>query len=144
MEMGEAGQMEFIKSRAELASPGTDWEKTWRLARLSGLGPEDTSFLFRMLHQILPTQERLLRTNNSINNQCKAPGCNEVDALSHSLVICESNQQIGTNLIELLRHHQPSLSISAALRLELEVEEEIELPLLWITSATLVSVWDQK
>ena len=97
-----------------------------------------------MLHQILPTQERLFRTNNSINNLCKAPGCNEVDDLSHSLVMCVSNQQIGTNLMELLRHHQPSLSNSAALRLELEVEEEIELPLVWITAATLVSVWDQK
>ena len=59
MEMGESGQMQFIKSRAELSSPGTDWENSWRLARLSGLGPDHTSFLFRLLHQTLPTQERL-------------------------------------------------------------------------------------
>ena len=136
--------MEFIRSRAELAGPETDWEKTWRLARLPGLGPEHTSFLFKMIHQILPTQEILFRTNNGVNNICKVPGCNEVDDLCHSLVLCESNQQIGSNLMELLRHHQPSLSNSAALRLELEVDEEVELPLVWIMAATLVSIWDQK
>ena len=31
---------EYIKSRAELASPETDWEKTWRLARIKGLGSD--------------------------------------------------------------------------------------------------------
>jgi hypothetical protein len=33
-------EMQFISSRAELASPNTDWDLTWRLARLKGLGSE--------------------------------------------------------------------------------------------------------
>ena len=34
----------YIRTKVELASPVTDWERSWRLARLKGLGPEHTSF----------------------------------------------------------------------------------------------------
>ena len=30
--------MQYINSRTELASPNTDWELTWKRARLKGLG----------------------------------------------------------------------------------------------------------
>ena len=58
MEEDENGQREYIKCRVERSSPDTDWEQCWRLARLPGIGPENTSFLFKLMHQILPTQER--------------------------------------------------------------------------------------
>ena len=127
-----------------MASPETDWEQSWRLARLSGLRPEHTSFLFRLLHQLLPTQERLHRTGNAANPLCKAAGCSENDDLGHSLFISEANQHVGTNLLGLLRQYQPNISLEAALRLELNVEEEIELPLVWISAATLLCVWEQR
>ena len=41
----ETETRQYKPSRAELASPGTDWRKTWYLARLRGLGPELQSFL---------------------------------------------------------------------------------------------------
>ena len=46
--------------------------------------------------------------------------------------------------MNILRTHQPNLSTEAALRLELIVDEESELPLVWLTAATLLSLWDQK
>ena len=52
--------------------------------------------------------------------------------------------QVGRKLLELLRLHQPNLTTAAALRLELEVDEEVELPLVWLTAATFVSIWDQR
>ena len=134
----------YIRTKVELASPVTDWERSWRLARLKGLGPEHTSFLFKLLHKILPTQERLHRANNDVSQTCKAIGCIEVDDLGHSLVQCQANQQVGSNLLEMLRHHQPTLTTAALLRLELEVEEDLELPLVWLTAATLMSIWDQR
>ena len=62
---------EYIKSRAELASPETDWEKNWRLARIKGLGSEATSFLWKMLHNILPTEQRLARILPNSIPACK-------------------------------------------------------------------------
>ena len=48
---------EYIRSRAELASPDTDWEVSWSRARLKGLGTQATSFLWRLLDRLLPTEE---------------------------------------------------------------------------------------
>ena len=36
---GNDSNMEYIICRAELASPVTDWEASWRRARTKGLGP---------------------------------------------------------------------------------------------------------
>ena len=52
---------EYIRCRAEVASPNTDWEISWRRARLKGLGTEAASFLWKLLHRLLPTEERLAR-----------------------------------------------------------------------------------
>ena len=43
-----------------------------------------------------------------------------------------------------LRTHQPNLSTGAALRLEFLADKDSELPLVWLTAATLLSIWDQK
>ena len=80
------GTQKYIRTKVELASPETDWERSWRLAIMQGLGPEHTTFLFKLLHNILPTQERLHRANNDVSQHCKALGCSEVDDLCHSLV----------------------------------------------------------
>ena len=46
---------EYIKSRAELSCTSNDWEQTWTRSRLKGLGSAATSFLWKLLHQLLPT-----------------------------------------------------------------------------------------
>jgi hypothetical protein len=67
------GNMEYIKSRDELASPGTDWESSWRRlrARLKGLGSEATSFLWKLLHRLIPTEQRLSRILPNSSEMCK-------------------------------------------------------------------------
>ena len=40
MAEGDNNTMEYIKSKVELASPDTDWEESWRKARLKGLSSE--------------------------------------------------------------------------------------------------------
>ena len=144
MEIGEGGTKEFIRCKVEIASPGTDWEKSWRMARLKGLGPEHTSFLFKLLHNILPTQERLHRANNDVSQLCKSAGCSQEEDLEHSLVHCQANQQVGRNLLEVLRLHQPNLTTASVLRLETEVDEEVELPLVWLTAAFYLSILEER
>ena len=67
-------EMRYIMCRVELANPDTDWERSWMLARLPGLGPENVSFLFKIMHQILPTQESVVRTSPRTNPECPMPG----------------------------------------------------------------------
>ena len=89
-EFKEDGEEVYKPCRVEVASTTTNWEETWRLARLAGLGPKNVSFLFRLLHQTLPTQERIARTRPGSSSACKALGCqtNAEDTLRHA---CQSH-----------------------------------------------------
>ena len=132
---------EYIKSRAELASPETDWETSWRRARMRGLGTEVTSFLWKLLHNILPTEQRLSRIlPNSLEN-CKF--CqNPVSAdLLHCLLECVHTLEVGGWLLALLRQQDQTLTPSRLLRLEFSIDEEREMPMVWITGHVLLIIW---
>ena len=144
MEVGESGRKEFIQCRVERISPETDWENSWRLARLPGLGPDNISFLFRMLHQTLPTMERVARTKPNQSSSCKMQSCpdNTEENLSHALIHCAGNKYVGHQLLSCLRTVEPGLQADGLLRLELPVEEDMELPLVWLLSTVLRALWD--
>ena len=114
MEMSETGEDEYIKCRVERASPDTDWENCLRLARLPGLGPEKISFLFKLLHQILPTQERVARTKPNANPHCKIQGCHSQadENLPHAMIHCQANDQLGMRLQYCLREIQSGLRLN--------------------------------
>ena len=135
---------EFIKCRVERASPSTEWENSWRLARLAGLGPDNISFLLSLLHQILPTKERVDRTKPNASSKCKAQGCQQdtEENLSHALIHCQANDGVGIKLLECLRRLQPGLQPEDALRLELKVGEEAELSVVWLTACIFRTVWN--
>ena len=147
MEVGDSDRWdsrEYIKCRVERAHPDTDWEQCWRLARLGGLGPENMSFLFRVIHQTLPTQERVARTKPGASTICKVQGCsaNVTEDIPHALLYCPANGRIGHNLLSCLREIQPGLQADAALRLEIQVEEDHELPVVWMMATLLRIVWN--
>ena len=43
-EPDQNGEKALLPLKCEAASPNTDWTRTWRLARLKGLGPELSTF----------------------------------------------------------------------------------------------------
>ena len=130
--------MEYIRSRAELASPETDWESCWRRARLRGLGSQATSFLWKLLHQILPTEERLQRILPNSSNNCKlCPTPTNAD-LPHCLFQCVSTVEVGTLLLSIVRLHDPAVTPAKLLRLDFQCEDSTEMPLVWVVSHTLL------
>ena len=78
----DGGQSRPVLCRVERAKPGADWERSWRLARLPGLGPEITSFIFKLMHEILA------RTKPRARPSCTMPGCTAgvSEDLAHALV----------------------------------------------------------
>ena len=89
---------EFIRCRAEIASPDTDWESSWRRARLRGLGAEATSFLWKLLHRLLPSEERLARILPNSSNNCKICATPTNTDLHHCFFQCVSTVEVGTLL----------------------------------------------
>ena len=142
MEVDHTGEQVHIKCRVERASPLTDWEKSWRLARLPGLGPENISFLFKLLHDLLPTQEHVARTKPTASPACQAPGCScDMEDQAHALVSCQSNHGVGQRVIRCLQDFVPNIDVDAALRLEIDIEEEMELPLVWMMATVFQAIW---
>ena len=86
----------YILCRAELANPENNCETSARRMRMKGLGSEVVSFLFKLLHQLLATQERLSRLNQATSHACKAPGCSEdqKEDVAHALYYCNVNTGI--------------------------------------------------
>ena len=57
------GTSQLKKCRVERMHQLYDWETTWRRSRLPGLGPNLTSFIFKVAHDLLPTKERLSKVD---------------------------------------------------------------------------------
>ena len=144
MEEDEQGHQGYIQCNAELKHPASDWVGCWRRARLPGLGPENTSFLFRMMHNTLVTQERLSRTSPTVSPCCKFPGCGGTDDedLQHALVHCHGNDDVGNAIFNVIRSHAPGITVDDAVRLEFNVDESVELPLVWFTAVAWSNLWD--
>ena len=124
-------------------TPNTEWEGCWALARLPGLGPENVSFLFKLLHQILPTQERIARTKPNTSPNCKNPVClDTLDDVKHALIHCQANDGVGDLLLQNIRGVVPELQVDSLLRLELNLDADMQLPVVFLISTVLNVVWN--
>ena len=132
---------EYIKSRAELSCPSNDWERSWRRSRLKGLGSAATSFLWKLLHQLLPTENRLSRILPNTSPDCKLCQGHVQADLVHCFFQCDSTRLIGEKLLSSISPYDPDISPSKLLRLEFEAEPAMEMPLVWVTAHTLLYMW---
>ena len=140
---------EFLPSRAEIASIETDWEITWRRVRTQGLGSQLTSFLWRLCHRLLPTQQRLSHlTPSNVTSFCKScigKNREEIGSLKHELIECPENDSTGSDLVSILRIYSPGLTADQVLRLEFgEIGENQELPIIFFTASTLFEIWTMR
>ena len=134
---------EYRKCRVELLHPGADWEKIWRRARLPGLGSEATSFLWKLLHQILPTEERLARILPNNSPICKhCPG--ETGSLEHCLFTCSLTRDSGQWLLSVLHPFDPAVTSENLCRLDFEALDDSEMPLVWVASHAMAYAWKSR
>jgi hypothetical protein len=139
---GTPGQQRaLLPLRVELAAPTTDWPRAWRLARQRGLGPRLGSFIYKMLHQLLPTGERVARILPAASAICSRCGSGAVETLHHALFICSSNNGVPAALVAGLRIHMPSITSLKILTMDFETTESMELPVTWVSASFLSSLW---
>ena len=140
----ESNTSEFRACKAELASPSTDWTLSWFLCRQQGIPPDMATFLWKMLHNLLGTQERLHRLGSSPSALCKQ--CKQATGtLKHELIECPHNDHAGEKLLSCLQLHMPGLSADTLLRLEFSnLDENMELPCSIITAVTLGYIWKER
>ena len=115
------GRMVPKKCRVELLNPNLDWQKSFYLSRLKGLSSEIRSFCFKLLHQLLPLNERLnqlLPNNSSMCSQCPH---NIPESPIHSFFLCEKNKLAADDLLSLVKHYDTSLTAEKVLCLDIRV-----------------------
>ena len=134
---------ELIPCRAENKGPEIDWETGWLRARLPGLGHVLVSFLFKVMHDLLPTQERVSRTNPAVTATCKLCESESVENLNHALVTCPANQGVGVAVLAALPT-EVGVDGHPALSLQLPVADQLELPVVWFLSVAWSSIWEQR
>ena len=96
-----------------------------------------------MMHEILPTQERVARTKPRASASCTMAGCDVdvTEGLPHALILCDGNNGVGHRVFRCLQNFVPDLDVESVLRLELNVEEDLELPLVWLLATVFISIW---
>ena len=138
----------LIPARVEALSPLTDWSTTWTLARTRGLGSDLTAILFKILHQLLPTQDRVSRlTRNQTQNTGLCQLCYaEVEDQKHAFFSCPYSSTAGSELLEYVHEVLPDLSPEAALRLEFsqELSEEEQLATVCLLTTGLQYIWSAR
>ena len=132
----------YIPCRVEVLHPATDWETTWRLARLPGRGSELVSFLVRLLHELLPTRERQQRITPSTPNICKLCQDTAVEDQFHALFQCDFNREVSHALVQPLLTYDNSITPEKLLKLEFSCSEESELPIVWYVASCLMNMWN--
>ena len=132
---------QVVPCRTEIKNPEFDWDSIWSRARLAGLGSESTSFLFKVMHDLLPTQERLSRTSSTVSGQCKLCVTNVQEDLVHALLRCPGNQGVGQAVIHCIPH-EAGHHDQHVVKLQLDLEDHLELPVVWFLAVAWSSIWE--
>ena len=106
------GVLKLIPLRVETGQPANNWEMVWEMARQSKLEPALATFLFKLLHQILPTAERVSRILPNQSPLCTRCKCNPqaVETLEHAMFECSENNGVSTVLLNGLKTILPDLT----------------------------------
>ena len=144
----ETSPQTLLPVRVETLHPSNDWNQTWILARTKGLGSDLTSFLFRLLHYLLPTQDRVSRM---VGVQTQLPGvctlCHtEAEDQIHAFFTCQKSSVTGHALLGYVQAVVPDLSPEAALRLELgqDLSEVDQLAVVYLLSTGMKYIWEAR
>ena len=134
----------LLPVRVETLQPDLDWPAVWLMSRTKGLSSKQVSFLFKLLHQLLPTQERLQRITND-PGLCKLCHATSED-LSHALLSCPFSRDAGEKLLSYVHLSVPGLQPLGMLSLAFGVELEAvdKLATLAIIATGLEYIWQAR
>ena len=135
----------LLPVRCEVLQPQVAWPRTWQRARLRGLPGDLADHLFRHLHGLLPSQDRVSRLGGSRGD--RAPGvCRRClpdtpDSLLHSMFLCSYNSPAVTYLLQCLQTVIPGVPTVDLLLLNFDLTKEQELPVTTLLATSFLSLW---
>ena len=142
-EVDQEDRLELIPCKVEDRHPEVVWSDVYRATRLTGLSPECKSFLFQLVHTLLPSKERIHHINPNMSPLC---WCNSgaIETYQHLFFQCELNQESGQALLKCVGSYDRTLSDMKLLRLELNTDEPFLLATVSLVSCGLKLIWESR
>ena len=97
------GIQQFRPCKAELGRDTTDLDISWSLCRQPGIPPHLASFLWKLLLNLVCTQERLHRMGSAPSPPCKLCQTSSLGDMNHTSFQCQFNDGVGQQLITCLQ-----------------------------------------
>jgi hypothetical protein len=136
------GRQQARKCRVELLMPNNDWSKSFYLSRMRGLTTETRSFNFKLLHQLLPCNERLNRILPNNHPNCTLCTTNQIESPVHAFFSCDRNSQAAQYLVHLTRPYDSTITEDKILLFDISTTDPIyELPALLVLATGLSFIW---
>ena len=125
--------------------PNNNWSQAFQFSRLKGLSTETRSFAFKLLHQLLPFNQRLHEILPNNRPDCSLCGSLQPESPLHGLFVCEKNCQAAEALLTLTRPYDRTITAKKVLLLDLDVCDPIyELPTVLVLSTGLSLIWKNR
>ena len=128
----------FYLCRAERNSPGIDWKTTWSKVKYPFLSSSTATFLWKLLHDLLPTEERLSTTLGNTTSTCRFGCPNQVATLVHCFFDCHLTSDVGSWALRMVHKFCPSMEEEKILKLDFTAGNN----LFWVTANTLQYLWN--
>ena len=132
----------LIPSRLEESCPDRDFANTYHMCRVFGLTPEQKSFLFRMLQNLLPTKERLHRLGKMPTPACRL--CNHPEDTLEHFISCPYSIEVTRPLLACLSAQAGNLTPRDLVQLNVPTSESWRLPAAWLISSCLSLTWENR
>ena len=136
---------QLIPIRPEVKHPEINWKSTWQRSRAPGIPSDLSSFLFKILHNLLPTQERQAKLGEAKDDKCNLCLDMARDDLFHSLVECGLIRNNSEYLIGLTGRLIPGIDSKEALYLNFQpMSPQIELAASLCLATGFLSIWNSR
>ena len=111
-----------------------DWEMTWRMLRTRGIPPKVSSTMWKILYNILPTNEKLDIIKNGVNKGVCTLCPNKIDNIYHSLTECINSKNAAELLLKIVKYlHNPAIMYDIVY-LQYNTNNILDLPITWIVA----------
>ena len=133
----------LIQSKVEVNHPEVSFPVVYQLSRKYGLSPDQKSFIFKMIQDILPTRQRLARLGKAQSPLCTL--CeDQVDTLAHHLLTCPQTSEVSSPLMRCLSSYWDNITPEQVILLDMTCTESQELPVVWLISTCLKLIWEER
>ena len=107
-----------ISSKLEVLYPEKDFVHSYHMSRKFGLSPEQKSFLFKMLQNLLPTKERL------------------------HFIVCPNSTEVTNPLLTCLSSQDDNVTPQDVVYLNILTPESWQFPAAWLIATCLSLAWE--